>query len=47
MVFSATREYRHFERINYGDPWGGAGQRAVVRLGEMTAQLSHVHAAVR
>jgi DNA-binding transcriptional MocR family regulator len=39
MMFSATRKFRNFVRINCGHPWDVRMERAVVRLGELVAGM--------
>jgi DNA-binding transcriptional MocR family regulator len=39
MMFSATRKYRNFIRINCGHPWDQRIEGAVVRLGELVAAV--------
>ncbi|WP_092020871.1 aminotransferase-like domain-containing protein [Marinobacter zhejiangensis] len=36
-MFSATREFRHCLRLNYGQPWSDGLERAVARLGQLLA----------
>lgn len=40
ILFSATRRYRNFIRINCGFPWSDENQRAIADLGEIVADLS-------
>ncbi len=39
MMFSATRKFRNFVRINCGHPWEPRIELAVVRLGELVAEM--------
>lgn len=39
MLFSATRKFRNFIRINCGHPWDERIESAVVRLGELVAEM--------
>ncbi len=40
LMFSATRKFRNFVRINCGYPWDARIERAVVRLGELIADMT-------
>ena len=40
MMFSATRKYRNFMRINCGHPWDERIERAVERLGVLAHELA-------
>jgi DNA-binding transcriptional MocR family regulator len=40
MMFSATRKFRNFVRINCGYPWDLRIERAVVRLGELISEMT-------
>jgi DNA-binding transcriptional MocR family regulator len=40
MMFSATRKFRNFVRINCGYPWDARIERAVVRLGELISEMT-------
>jgi DNA-binding transcriptional MocR family regulator len=40
MMFSATRKFRNFIRVNCGHPWGQRIEDAVVRLGELVDDMS-------
>lgn len=39
MMFSATRKYRNYVRVNCGTPWDERIENAVVRLGEMLQEM--------
>lgn len=39
MLFSATRKYRNFVRVNCGHPWDERIERAVERLGELVREM--------
>ena len=45
MMFSATRKFRNFIRINCGYPWDERIEAAVIRLGELVAGMLDEHAA--
>ena len=40
MMFSATRKYRNFIRVNCGHPWDQRIEDAVVRLGQLVASMA-------
>ena len=40
MMFSATRKFRNFVRINCGHPWDERIEQAVARLGELIQAMS-------
>ncbi len=39
MMFSATRKYRNYVRVNCGTPWDARIENAVVRLGELLCEM--------
>ena len=39
MMFSATRKFRNFIRVNCGYPWDARIERAVIRLGELAREM--------
>ncbi|MCP5313021.1 MAG: PLP-dependent aminotransferase family protein [Chromatiaceae bacterium] len=40
MMFSATRKFRNFIRVNCGNPWDARIERAVERLGQLVAEIA-------
>ena len=40
MMFSATRKFRNFVRVNCGYPWDARIEHAVVRLGELVHEMT-------
>ena len=40
MMFSATRKFRNFVRINCGHPWDARTERAVERLGQLVREMA-------
>ncbi|WP_296259763.1 MULTISPECIES: GntR family transcriptional regulator MpaR [unclassified Pseudomonas] len=38
-IFSATRRFNHFIRLNYGSPWSDASERAMQTLGKIIRSL--------
>lgn len=41
MMFSATRKFRNFVRVNCGYPWDARIEHAVIRLGELVRGMAH------
>ena len=41
MMFSATRKFRNFVRVNCGYPWDERIEHAVIRLGELVREMAH------